>query len=228
MSESREGGILSHFGGMKGFTWIVTCLFLAACGSSSVPSSKVLEHNSTHLDTLRSWMTGDFSSANQSETDSNYYDITLHMHPVWNAGGNPFWLYVEQAATDTPESPYRQRMYRVEQLEDSIFRSDIFTLPNDSLVVGFSGEESYWNSLTPDSLTHKQDCEVYLTLQANGSFVGSTKGKGCSSSLFGSKYATSEVQIFSGRIQSWDRGYDSLDVYVWGAENGPYVFDRLP
>ena len=37
-------------------------------------------------------------------------------------------------------------------------------------------------------------------------------------------YATSEVVIIPGRIESWDRGFDADGNQVWGAASGPYVF----
>ncbi|MGB0136824.1 MAG: chromophore lyase CpcT/CpeT [Flavobacteriales bacterium] len=200
----------------------------AACSSSNAPVGIEISHNRVHLDRLQTLMTGHFTSAAQSATDSNYVDITLHMNPIWASDSNRFWLYVEQAATSNLDRPYRQRVYAVQQLEDSVFRSDMFNLPVDSLVIGFKGQEEYWDSLHPDSLTLKQDCEVYLALHPDGTYQGSTKGKGCSSTLYGASYATSEVTISADQIQSWDRGLDSLDVYIWGAEYGPYIFDRQP
>ena len=48
-------------------------------------------------------------------------------------------------------------------------------------------------------------------------FFGTTKDKECKSLLFGASYATSEVEIFQDKILSWDRGYDSDDIQVWGS-----------
>ena len=70
-----------------------------------------------------------FTSSAQSAADTNYFDITLHMNPVWEPDSSRFWLYVEQAATANLDRPYRQRVYAVQQLEDSVFRSDIYNLP---------------------------------------------------------------------------------------------------
>ncbi len=203
-------------------------ILAAACSSSNAPVSIGISHNRAHLERLQTLMTGHFTSSAQSAADTNYFDITLHMNPVWDPDSSRFWLYVEQAATANLDRPYRQRVYAVQQLEDSVFRSDIYNLPVDSLVVGFRGQEDYWSTLHPGSLTLKQDCEVYLALQPNGTYTGSTKGKGCSSTLYGASYATSEVTIAADQVQSWDRGFDSLDVYIWGAEHGPYIFDRQP
>ena len=35
------------------------------------------------------------------------------------------------------------------------------------------------------------------------------------------------AEIRADRIVSWDRGFDAEGRQVWGAENGPYVFDKL-
>ena len=60
----------------------------------------------------------------------------------------------------------------------------------------------------------------------DGAFVGGTEGNGCTSSLNGAQYATSKVKITKNRIESWDQGFNAQGVQVWGAEAGPYVFDR--
>lgn len=202
-------------------------VLIVACTTSEHQSTMHYRvPNPSFLDSLHAYMTGDFSSTAQSLADSTYFDITMRMESIWGQDSAGFWLYVEQAASANVEAPYRQRAYYVQQLQDSIFRSDIFLLPNDSVVVGLSGNDAYWQTLTPDSMLLKPACEVYLTLQPDGTFAGSTKGKGCSSTYYGASYATSEVTVAPDLITSWDRGYDSLDVYIWGAEFGPYYFLR--
>ena len=57
-------------------------------------------------------------------------------------------------------------------------------------------------------------------------FTGSTQGKSCNSELRGATYATSEVIIGNGFIESWDRGFNEKDEQVWGAEKGGYIFER--
>ena len=39
-------------------------------------------------------------------------------------------------------------------------------------------------------------------------------------------HATSEVN-FSRQDLSWDRGYDSDDIQVWGSVDGPYIFQLV-
>ncbi|MCK5454144.1 MAG: hypothetical protein KAJ16_07275 [Calditrichia bacterium] len=56
---------------------------------------------------------------------------------------------------------------------------------------------------------------------------GSTRGNDCQSSLRGTAYATSEVTIRKTELISWDRGFDSNDQQVWGAEKAGYIFKKI-
>ncbi|MFK7750665.1 MAG: CpcT/CpeT family chromophore lyase [Kordia sp.] len=58
-------------------------------------------------------------------------------------------------------------------------------------------------------------------------YTGSTNEKECKSTIRGASYATSEVTIKANEIVSWDRGFDSKNEHVWGAEKAGYVFKRL-
>jgi len=58
-------------------------------------------------------------------------------------------------------------------------------------------------------------------------FEGSTVGEGCGSSLRGAAYATSEVELWPTYLRTWDRGFDARGEQVWGATEGPYVFERV-
>ena len=62
---------------------------------------------------------------------------------------------------------------------------------------------------------------VYWTYQ------GETRARECPSSLGGASYAVSSVTVRPDGIDSWDRGFDADHAQVWGAELGPYVFDRI-
>ena len=80
--------------------------------------------------------------------------------------------------------------------------------------------------MTPDSILKKEGCAVYLNLAGNGYFEGSTDSATCLSTLRGASYANSIVSVNGQGITSWDQGFDSLGVQVWGAEKGGYEFLR--
>jgi hypothetical protein len=179
-------------------------------------------------ETLVDLMTGSFSSAAQAAADTNYYDIRLEMVRIWPERDDAHWMYIEQAVATHTDAPYRQRVYRVTEVEPGLFRSEVFAL---SAPEGFAGE---WLSrdplrdITPDDLIPREGCAVYLRRDDCGEYVGSTIGHACTSGLGGAAYATSEVTVGPGRIESWDRGFDADGNQVWGAENGAYVFLRRP
>jgi hypothetical protein len=172
------------------------------------------------LDTLVDWMTGSFGSGRQAASDSAYYDIRLEMVRIWTARTDGAWLYVEQAVAASTDRPYRQRVYHVTQIENDLFKSEVFAIPEAQDHAGEWRVEEPLADLTPEDLEPRKGCAVFLRRSATGEFDGSTVGRSCASGLRGAAYATSEVTVGPGRIESWDRGFDEHGVQVWGAEKG--------
>jgi len=185
-------------------------------------NDSITENDVTELLEL---MQGSFNSRNQSLTDSNYYDITLHMYPIWGSNNN--FIYVEQSVSSMQEKPYRQRIYEIKRNSDSTFTSVIYKLPNDSLFVGAWRDTSLFRDLKISNLTRLDGCEVILKNVGKKHYLGSTDEKSCPSVLYGASYATSEVEILNDKIISWDRGFDIDDNQIWGATNGGYVFNKI-
>ncbi|MBL0926800.1 MAG: chromophore lyase CpcT/CpeT [Phycisphaerales bacterium] len=181
------------------------------------------------LDDLLARMTGSFTSRGQAQDDPEHYmDIRLRMVRIWPDRADGPWLYVEQAVGVMQKRPYRQRVYRLSEMPDGRLKSEVYTLPGDALAfAGAWKQEKPLADLTPDKLTLKEGCALVLSRQPDGTFKGSTDGKGCPSDLRGATYATSEAQIFDDHMVTWDRGWDSEGKQVWGAEKGGYRFVKL-
>lgn len=177
---------------------------------------------------LKSFLQGNFSSEQQSETDTSYSSVTLYMKQVWPRRKDGYWLYVEQAMRQTPDKPYRQRMYHLYLQDDSTLVSQVFEFKDPASLVGWWKEPKRFDSLKFFALSSRPGCEVYISKNKKGQFIGSTQGKECSSVLRGASYATSEVIIDNAGIRSWDRGWSADQQQVWGAEKGPYIFKKLP
>lgn len=173
-------------------------------------------------------MTGSFSSAAQAARDSAFYDIRLHIVPIWTARADARWLYVEQATAAQGDRPYRQRVYRLTAPSDSTFESAVFTLPAPLCFAGAWRDSAPLAALTPDSLTLRAGCAVVLRKTAAGAYAGGTVGRDCASELRGAAAATSEVTITAERMISLDRGFDAAGKQVWGSTAGGYEFDRVP
>lgn len=203
---------------------ILVFIIIATCDAQSqqVPLVKQPDINS-----LVALMQGSFSSEEQSLNDSDYYDIRLHMKKIWSDRTDGIWLYVEQAVAQMEEKPYRQRVYRVDQLKDGSFISEVYEMEDPLRFAGVWKSDNPLSQLSPDSLKKKDGCTVYLTLADDGSFTGGTRGTDCPSELRGASYATSEVRIDTEGLKTWDRGYDKEGNQVWGAEKGGYFFKKV-
>ena len=202
----------------------LTLLLLVLLTGSSCNSTKKMAKAGPGIESLQAMMVGTFNSAEQAARDSAFFDITLHMYPIWTDKGH--WLYVEQAVSAMQERPYRQRVYQLEQTAPGSFKSIVYTLPEPEAFIGAWKDPSRFDALAPDALELRAGCAVVLERQPDGSFTGSTQGNGCESTLRGASYATSRVSIRDGMIVSWDQGFNSAGEQVWGAVKGEYEFKK--
>ncbi|MEL6357308.1 MAG: chromophore lyase CpcT/CpeT [Bacteroidota bacterium] len=175
------------------------------------------------LEELQNLMTGSFDSRAQAGADTNYYEISLHMYPIWtNRAGK--WLYVEQAIYANQDKPYRQRVYGLEKGKNGDFVSRVYELPDPAQYVGAYKDPSAFDRLKLKDLREREGCAVYLTRDEDGTYRGSTNQNDCASTLRGASYATSRVSINRVFVQSWDRGFNADGEQVWGATEGGYMF----
>jgi len=199
---------------------IALCILLLCTGISSA------DDESNDLDLLTEWMTGTFSSAAQAAEDPEFFGISLHMAPIWTDRDDGRWLYVEQAVSEALDRPYRQRVYRVDEVAPGLFESQVFTLPDPGAVIGAWESETPLADITAEDLQEREGCSIVMRRRGD-TFIGSTLAWLCSSSLRGASYATSEVMITPDGMVSWDRGFAEDQTQVWGAVKGGYVFDRI-
>ena len=204
---------------------IIFMLFILI-GKLTAQDDQPAKDHSNDMSLLVSYMQGSFSSEEQSKNDTDYFDIRLQMKRIWSDRSDAIWIYVEQAVSSKLDKPYRQRVYKVVPLQDGIIESAVFTFPEPLKYAGDWKKDEPLINLTPDDLIQRVGCSVYLSKVADGSFVGSTKDKGCESDLRNAKYAVSEVIINKDGMISWDRGFNDNDEQVWGATKGGYVFKK--
>ena len=176
------------------------------------------------MDRLVAYMTGSFSSSEQAEKDTDYFNIELEMVPIWMDRQDGPWIYVEQAFADQKDKPYRQRVYQLRNRSDGKIESLVYTIPYPLRFAGDYQKEFPLLRITPDSLTLRKGCEVVLYLNDYGFFEGGTIDSSCTSNLHGASYTTSEDTIYNDKIISWDRGFDKNGNQVWGSTKGGYVF----
>ena len=178
------------------------------------------------LKILADWMQGSYNSEEQSQNDSDYYNILLEMKKIWTNRSDGYWLYVEQAVAETKDQPYRQRIYHL-VFEDNIIKSIIYSLRDEKKFIGGWKNTEIFYDLDPDSLQKRIGCEVIIKWLNENTFIGSTVENKCTSNMRGASYATTEVTITNNMVLSWDRGYNDKDEQVWGAVKGGYIFKKI-
>ena len=179
-------------------------------------------------DEVAALLSGTFDSKAQAEANPDGFRAVRLVSvrvPRSRLGSDSPVLYLEQALVSTPDKPYRQRFYRIEETADGGVVSRIFE-PKETLAVsGKWRDPSDLALYGPGDVTERIGCAVRLKKTAEG-WEGGTEGTNCPSALSGARYATSRVRLAPQRMESWDRGYDLEDRQVWGAKEGPYVFER--
>lgn len=203
------------------------CLAVAAFAALSISSSCSTEtepQEDKALETLFSLMQGKFTSEAQAEADPAFFNIVLHMAPVWLERGR--WLYVEQAVAGRETEPYRQRVYHVFRDDTGQLVSDVFTLINEQDFVGAQFAPEVFDTFNADILEHRSGCAVFLEQTGPAEFTGGTFEDQCPSSLQGATFATSEVIITEAGMETWDRGFNAEGEQVWGSVSGGYIFLR--
>lgn len=192
---------------------------------SGLKKSRVEPEKGQALNELASYMTGNFSSQKQAAADTNYFNIHLAMVPIWKERTDGKWLYVEQASASKLDKPYRQRVYRLQQLPNGLFTSDIYTIENAIAFAGLQNDPAKQSQLTFDKIALKEGCTVTLKKE-NDIYTGGTHAQDCPSDLLGAKYTTTTIVLKKGELISWDQGFDGSGKQVWGATKGGYVFLR--
>jgi hypothetical protein len=175
------------------------------------------------LQEFATMLIGEFNSKDQANQDSTYFNIHLSMSRIWDADTKAIWLYVEQAMDDKREKPYRQRVYKLGQLERDVFTSDIYTIMNQERFIGLQNNKEKKELLTPDMIELKQGCTVILK-KTDGIYIGGTDADKCPSDLRGASYATTKIIMSGNMLESWDQGFDKSGKQVWGATKGGYRF----
>lgn len=182
--------------------------------------------NSAALEKLAATMAGSYTSAEQAAADTNYYDIELELVRIWPERKDGAWFYVEQATAKAKDKPYRQRVYHLQQVNENTFTSDVLAISNGEKYFGAYNDAALLAQVSPDSVAMLNGCTITLTHKGEN-YVGSTNERDCSNAWGKSTYATSEVTISPGLMESWDRGYNDAGEQVWGAENGGYRFIKI-
>lgn len=209
------------------------CVVTLGCGGPPVvqgprdefvPPPMQAMSNTLHVAVM---MSGSFSSSAQSAEDPSYFDVRLHIVPIWTDRADGPWLYLEQATVEEASTPYRQRIYRLVDHGAGRVEGIVFEFSGSpAAYVGAWKDPARLNALDPSLLLPRMGCSVLLHPEGPDRFVSRVRGDACHSDLRGAASESSEFTLTPGLIETWDRGYDASGQQIWGPRTGPYRFVR--
>jgi CpeT protein len=212
-----------------------------AAPASTLPpqrSASATAATDSELERLASWMTGSFDTFAQVAADlatgTSYTHLRAVMHIVpadvtgLDAPPGSRLFYVEQAAADAADKPYRQRVYLLARRE-GVLSNRIYRIANPADLVGAVTHPELLARLTADRLTPEEGCDVIWTRVSDALYTGITGLNGsCKTTWRGADHAVSQVMLTPISITSLDQGFDADGKHVWGPRAGTvgHVFAR--
>ncbi len=121
------------------------------------------------MEPLLSWFTGEFSSREQASYDNRFTSAELRLVEIWPGYKGFRWVYAEQFLTERAVRPFRQRIYRFSLVPDGRILMAELTMPRAIDFAGAWRQPELLDSLTPQQLSLRQGCEIWLTRQPSGS-----------------------------------------------------------
>lgn len=181
----------------------------------------------TDIDTLVSWMAGDFSNQAQALDNPPFFaHIRVCMRPLPTGFLPGVSLFLEQAYDFALDQPYRLRVLEFLLLDDKILLHN-HSLKEGERFFGAARNPERLQKIQPDDIVEMPGCSMEVTWTGH-SFLGRIQGKGCKVNWRGQDtYLDNEFEISKGCLLSLDRGRDPItDERVWGSIAGPFQFTQ--
>jgi CpeT protein len=147
----------------------------------------------------------------------------LSIHP-----GADFTLFhVRQARRDDPGKPYRERLYTVHVLGDRSLLLDIHHPPEDLSKRDFLSPEHVEMFSHSPLKQHPPPAARLMVLAGKTGFDGGLVPSRIACRNGSAAWITSRLELFTGGMTTWDRGFDSEGRQVWGPGEEGTKFRRV-
>lgn len=202
-------------------------LFLSLCIYVSFAEAQN-PNKDKDLKDLKNFMTGSFDTFAQverdEENDTKYRHIRALLHvipieiPEMNSG---FTFYVENAAAEARNKPYRQRVYYLKRNDAGEIILQVFKISETEKLINAHKNKSVLANIKYDELTLEAGCDIVYKRIGKNLFKGSNGGsKDCKSSLRGATHTNSESEITPTTWTNLDQGFDDKGNHKWGPPPG--------
>ncbi|MEQ8466360.1 CpcT/CpeT family chromophore lyase [Coleofasciculus sp. E1-EBD-02] len=188
------------------------------------------------LITLASYMAGQFDNQQQALAEPVWY-VHLHLwqRPIPLFSDDSLTLFAEQAPITNLDRPYRQRILRLYQSDQSStgLQVQYYQIKNPDAVRGAGCHPELLQQLTRDDIIGLPDCRLNVQMQQIGLnnyefTTTSASDRPCRFSYQGNNYQVSlGFEVTADEFRSYDKGIDpSTGKATWGALLGPFRFTK--
>ncbi|QJF57160.1 hypothetical protein GO993_18555 [Aeromonas salmonicida subsp. salmonicida] len=190
------------------------------------PSAASATTTRVGMEPLLSWFTGEFSSREQAGYDTRFTSAELRLVEIWPGYQGFRWVYAEQFLTERSVRPFRQRIYRFSPVPDGRILIAELTMPRAVDFAGAWRDPGLLDSLTPQQLSLRQGCEVWLSRQPSGEYAGHSKVGSCATNFGGASTLVQYLWVGPDSVRLLDRAYDNEAHQRWGSPGEGYVYLR--
>ncbi|MGL4251001.1 MAG: chromophore lyase CpcT/CpeT [Aeromonas sp.] len=201
------------------FGWLYAALVLAG----SVPQPTPLKSG---MEPLLSWFSGAFSSSEQAGYDSRFSSAELRLIAIWPDDSGYHWVYAEQYLTERAVRPFRQRIYRLSPAPDGRILMAELTMPRATDFTGAWHHPGLLDTLTPQQLSLRHGCEIWLSRTPSGEYAGHTRVGHCATDFGGASTLVQHIWIGPDSVRLLDRAYDNEGRSRRGSPGEGYVYLR--
>lgn len=185
------------------------------------------------LVTLARYMAGEFDNREQAIADPAWYvHLRLWQRPVPLFGEDSLTLFAEQANVVNPDQPYRQRLIRLMQTDDSEapLQAQYYAFKDPVAVKGAGLKSDVLKAITLEQIDYLPGCLLKISQHPDTESMMATPmpDSRCFFSYQGKK---AQVQLgFAASVntfESYDKGIDiETQKATWGAVLGSYRYTK--
>jgi CpeT protein len=172
-------------------------------------------------------MAGDYSNETQSNKDTSFSHIQLHIKPIWESDDDGYWLYAEQAISHKPEKPFSQCVYHIYLQDGQHIVAEIYDIQKAEKYTEAWKYENKLMLLSKDQLSVKRFCAMHLSAGSKGRYIGSTAGKDCTKAQKENHYFTTDIVIAKKAIVFREREWDENNLQISGPKKGGIIFKKI-
>jgi hypothetical protein len=204
--------------------WLVSTL--VAVGQAPIAAPR-----DTDLETLAQWLTGEYTTSEQAESDRRanaayrHDDVVLLIVPASVPGlpvpADARLLYLEQAVKGGEAAPYRQRVLAVFRAVDGALTTRTYRIVSPGDLAGAARDRARLERLRADRLAPEPGCDVTWTKADQTLYVGAGgRDRRCASASRGATYVTTQSSVTGDALIALDQGFDASGSQKWGPPPG--------